>query len=158
LSIPQNYHQVVIMKIRIIIGVLIAMLLGASSITQAADSDVTFLDRTKVDEAFSKAQPLLVNAHYKVIAGRRVEPGVAELHEHDTDVFYVTEGSATFVTGGTLVDSKTESPGEIRAKSVAGGTTRHLKKGDVIVIPKGTPHWFTEVSGTFLYFVVKVTE
>jgi len=141
-------------------SVLIAILLGASKIAQATDSlgDVTFFDHAKVDEAFSKAQLLQGNAHYKVIAGRRVEPGVAELHEHDTDIFYVTEGSATFVTGGTLVEPKTESPGEIRAKSSTGGSPHRLTKGDIIIVPKGTPHWFTEISGTFLYLVVKVTE
>jgi mannose-6-phosphate isomerase-like protein (cupin superfamily) len=68
------------------------------------------------------------------------------------------DGSATFVTGGTAVDPKTTAPGEIRAKSITGGTERHLAKGDIIVIPHGIPHQFTQVSGPFLYFVVKVTQ
>jgi mannose-6-phosphate isomerase-like protein (cupin superfamily) len=68
------------------------------------------------------------------------------------------EGSATFVTGGTVVEPATTGPGEARGKAITGGTPRHLQKGDVIVIPKGVPHWFTEVSSPFLYFVVKVTE
>ena len=62
------------------------------------------------------------------------------------------------MTGGTLVEPVTAGPGETRGKAITGGTTRHLQKGDVIVIPKGVPHWFTEVSNPFLYFVVKVTE
>ena len=41
---------------------------------------------------------------------------------------------------------------------LTGGEEHHLKKGDVIVIPNGVPHKFTEVSGTFLYFVVKVSQ
>jgi quercetin dioxygenase-like cupin family protein len=39
-----------------------------------------------------------------------------------------------------------------------GGDTNHLAKGDVIIIPNGVPHWFTETSTPFLYFVVKVSK
>jgi len=139
---------------------LLVVACGLTSVTEAADSptEVIHFDHAKVDEAFAKGQLLLTNDHYKVITGHRVEPGVVEVHEHDTDVIYVVEGSATFVTGGKAVDSKPEKPGELRGGKIVDGTTRHLTKGDVIVIPKGIPHWFTEVSGAFLYFVVKVTE
>jgi len=51
-----------------------------------------------------------------------------------------------------------KSPGELVAKEIVGGVTRHLAKGDVIVIPNGVPHWFTETSTPFLYFVVKVSQ
>jgi glc operon protein GlcG len=111
-----------------------------------------------VDHAFSIGAPLLLNGLYKVQTGRRLVPGSVEVHTRDTDIFYVTDGSATFVTGGTAVDPKESGPGEIRAKSIVGGVERHLTKGDVIIIPKGVPHQFTEVTGPFLYFVVKVTE
>jgi len=81
-----------------------------------------------------------------------------EIHERDMDIFYILEGSATFVTGGKAKEPKTTGPGEIRAKEIVGGEDRHLVKGDVIVIPNGVPHWFKEVNGTFLYYVVKVTQ
>jgi glc operon protein GlcG len=101
---------------------------------------------------------VLQTNNYKVMAGRRVAPGEVEIHDKDTDVIYVTEGTATFVTGGTVADQHTISPGEIRAPKIAGGEEHHLKKGDVIVIPNGVPHQFTVVDGTFLYFVVKVSK
>jgi quercetin dioxygenase-like cupin family protein len=56
------------------------------------------------------------------------------------------------------VAPKATKPGEMTAKSITGGVEHHLQRGDVIVIPSGVPHQFTEVSGTFLYFVVKVTK
>lgn len=118
---------------------------------------VVLIEHPKVEAAFAQGLPLLANASFKVSAGRRVAPGNVELHTQDTDIFYITEGSATLVTGGAMVGPETIGPGEIRAKATTGGVTRHLAKGDVIVIPKGVPHWFTEVGGTFLYFVVKVT-
>jgi len=92
---------------------------------------------------------------YSVSAGRRDKPGQSELHEKDTDVFYVLQGTATFVTGGRMVDPKTTAPGEIRGSAIEGGETRTLSKDDVIVIPAGVPHWFKDVQGVFLYFVVK---
>jgi mannose-6-phosphate isomerase-like protein (cupin superfamily) len=141
---------------------LIAMLaLGLVSRVAAADApptDVVLLDHAKVAEAFAKGQPLLINSSYKIQAGRRLAPGNVEIHTNDTDIFYVMDGSATFVTGGTAENTKTTGPGEIRGDKITGGVERHLTKGDVIVIPAGVPHWFTEVSGTFLYFVVKVTK
>ena len=38
---------------------------------------------------------------------------------------------------------------------MTGGDVHQLKKGDVIIVPAGVPHWFKEVSNPFLYYVVK---
>lgn len=76
----------------------------------------------------------------------------------DTDIIYVTEGSAIFVTGGTAANQHTVSPGEIRAPQIAGGEEHHLAKGNVIVVPNGVPHQFTALNGPFLYLVVKVSK
>ena len=78
------------------------------------------------------------------------------MHTKDTDIFYMLEGSATLVTGGTLVDGKTTAPDEIRGSGIRGGETRRITKGDVVIIPAGVPHWFQEVSGPVTYFAVKV--
>jgi quercetin dioxygenase-like cupin family protein len=68
----------------------------------------------------------------------------------------VLRGQASFVTGGTPVNPKITGPGEIRADNVEGGTTRQLKPGDVVVVPKGTAHWFKKIDeAPFHYFVVK---
>lgn len=135
--------------------------LGLARLAMAADTPptgVVKIDHVKVDDAFAKGLPLMANSKYKISAGRRVTTGPVEIHANDTDIFYVVEGSATFVTGGTTVDQTTKAPGESNANAMTGGVTHHLTKGDVIVIPKGVPHWFTAVDSTFLYFVVKVTE
>jgi len=72
------------------------------------------------------------------------------------DIIYVLDGSATFVTGGTMVDGEPSEPDEIRGTAVTGGDTRRIAKGDVIIVPNGTPHWFQEVPGPLTYYVVKV--
>ena len=79
------------------------------------------------------------------------------MHDRDTDIIYVLDGTATLVTGGTAVDAKVTAADERRGASISGGTTRKLAKGDVIVVPRGTAHQFTEVQAPFLYYVVKVT-
>jgi mannose-6-phosphate isomerase-like protein (cupin superfamily) len=108
--------------------------------------------------AFAKGMPLLTNGNYTLRAGRRVGPGTVEVHPRDTDIFYVTEGEATIVTGGTPVNPKTAATGEISAEKISGGVPRRLTKGDVLVVPAGVPHWFTKVNGAVLYFLVKVTQ
>jgi glc operon protein GlcG len=91
-----------------------------------------------------------------VHTSRREKAGLAEVHTLDTDIIYVLDGTATFVTGGTAVDPKTVAPDEIRGTRIDGGDTRQLVKGNVIIVPSGTPHWFKDVSGTFLYYTIKV--
>jgi mannose-6-phosphate isomerase-like protein (cupin superfamily) len=100
--------------------------------------------------------PLLENGEYKIHASRRDAPGVAEIHTRDTDIIHVLEGSATFVTGGNVVQPKTIAPDEIRGPRIEHGQSRTISRGDVIVVPKSVPHWFREVDGPLLYYVVKV--
>lgn len=117
---------------------------------------VKYFPTPQVMKAFEKGMPLIEIANYKVHASHREEPGIAELHEKDTDIIYMIEGSATLVTGGSMVDGKTIEPEEIRGPAIRGGQSRRIVKGDVIVIPHGTPHWFKSVSGPIDYYVVKV--
>jgi uncharacterized protein GlcG (DUF336 family) len=123
---------------------------------QTSAPPVTYLPGKQVSQAFVKGMPLVRGMNYKVDASHRDEPGVVEVHTRDTDIIYMLEGSATLVTGGTLVDAKTIEPEEIRGRESMGGETRVITTGDVVVIPNGTPHWFKEVKGPINYYVVKV--
>ena len=146
------------MKTRTLIALLFAGMAGRAFSADAPPTDVVVLDRAKVDDAFAKGLPLLITSSYKIQTGRRVMPGIVEIHARDTDIFYITEGAATLTTGGTATATRTTGPGEIRGEKITGGVARKLTKGDVVVIPAGVPHWFSDVSGTFLYFVIKVTK
>ena len=117
---------------------------------------VTYIESGKVSAAFAKGAPLKETAEYKIHASRRTEPGLVEIHVYETDTIYVLEGSSLFITGGKVVNPKLTAPGEIRGTDVIGGEAHRLRKGDVMVVPEGVPHWFKEVDGTFLYYVVKV--
>ena len=95
--------------------------------------------------------------HYTMVAHREAT-GSSEVHQHEADIFVVEEGEATILTGGKLVNSRTEKPGELRGSSVAGGERHTLSTGDIIHIPAGTPHQLLIEKGKpFTYFVIKVT-
>jgi len=125
---------------------------GAGAISR----EVTYLPSDEVAAAFAKGKPLLEAENYKIHASRREAPGQAEVHTEDTDIIHVLTGTATFVTGGTVVGGRSTAPEEIRGASLEGGRTRTIQAGDVLVVPSGTPHWFKEVPAPMTYYVVKV--
>jgi len=131
--------------------VLTAFLTAAVLFGAAAGSTVTYVDRDKV----AKGGSLVTSPDYSVTVNQRKMAGQVEVHEKETDIFYVMEGEATFVTGGKMIGGKTSRPNQQLGTNIEGGETHHLKKGDVIVIPAGTPHWFKEVPNSIQYFTVK---
>jgi glc operon protein GlcG len=128
---------------------------GAMPATAIA-ADVVYLPGANVESAFAKGVPLLETAAYKIHASRREAAGRAEVHTHDTDIIRVLQGRATFVTGGRMIGGEATAAEEIRGGSIEGGERRALAPGDVIVVPEGVPHWFADVQGPLLYYVVKV--
>lgn len=89
----------------------------------------------------------------------RTRSGGAEQHDHYSDIFVALDGEATEVTGGSIVDSKESSPGELRGSRVDGGTGHVMHKGDIVHISPGTPHQTLVAPGkTFTYYVIKVAE
>jgi glc operon protein GlcG len=132
----------------------------------SADSPVTanllpvsYFSKTEVDEGFSKGAVLFDGSgdrNYMVHTSRREGPGMVEVHTKDTDILYVLKGSATIVTGGTMVDGKPITADEFRGREITGGESRKLVPGDAMIIPDHVPHWFREVRAPFLYYVIKV--
>jgi glc operon protein GlcG len=120
---------------------------------------VSYFKSADVTAAFAKGAVLFDGEdgrNYMVHASHRDAAGMAEVHELDADIIYVLEGSATFVTGGTAENLKPAAPNELRGSAIRGGETRRIVKGDVLIVPKGTPHWFQQVTSPFNYYVVKV--
>ncbi len=129
---------------------------GANTLANLHKAAVSYFEKDRVAAAFAKGAVLFDGSDkYMVHASHRDKAGVVEVHEQDADIIYVLEGSATFVTGGEIVGGKAIAPGEIRGADVKGGETRQIAKGDVIIVPAGTPHWFKEVPGPLNYYVVK---
>ena len=129
---------------------------AAALLLTAASPSVTYVSHDKVTTALAKGGPLVTAPDLLVQGSHRDKAGQVEVHDKETDVIYMVDGEATFVTGGTMVGGKVTRPSQWLGTDIQGGETHHLSKGDVIVVPAGVPHWFKEVLGTVSYYVVKV--
>src|SRR5579864_8869797 len=130
----------------------ITTLLTTAVLLTAADGKVTYVGHDKVASALAKGGSLVTAPDLLVSASHRDGKGHVEVHEKETDVFYVVDGDATFITGGTMVGGKLSKPGQWMGNDIQGGEVHRLTKGDVIVIPAGTPHWFKEVPKSISYY------
>jgi quercetin dioxygenase-like cupin family protein len=121
-----------------------------------SQAEVTYVGHAKVAEALAKGGSLVKASDLLVSGSHRDKGGQVEVHDNETDIFYVTDGSATLVTGGKMTGGRQTRPGQHLGTGIDGGQTHHLTKGDVVVIPAATPHWFKEVPKSVSYYVVKV--
>jgi mannose-6-phosphate isomerase-like protein (cupin superfamily) len=121
-------------------------------------TNAVFFDHTKTAEAFAKATHLYDAPDFTVQGGHREVPGQVEVHDKETDIIYILDGAATFVAGGKMIDGAISRPGQWLGKDISGGEERHLVKGDMVLVPAGTPHWFKSVSPQVTYSVVKVVK
>src|SRR5262245_56470855 len=80
----------------------------------------------------------------------------AELHDASDDVYYVLDGSATMVLGGKLDSPKEIDPGEWRSPQIIDGKTFEIKKGDLVVVPRGTPHQRSTANKDFTMILIKI--
>jgi glc operon protein GlcG len=122
---------------------------------QAVAAAIRHVPRTVVEQAYRDDANLVMADGFRVNASRRDGPGEAEVHLRETDIFYVREGRATLVTGGTVVEPRNVSATEVRGRAIERGEEHGLEAGDVITVPSGVPHWFKAVEAPFTYYVVK---
>ncbi len=81
----------------------------------------------------------------------------AEVHDASDDVYYVLEGSAQLTLGGKLENPREASAGEWKGARIIGGETFEIKKGDLIIVPRGTPHQRVSVKGKeFSMILIKI--
>lgn len=84
----------------------------------------------------------------------------AILHETKvTEIYYMLDGAATLVTGGTIPNARRSAPTighpSQRGPKIEGGVSRRVTKGDVIIIPGGTPHWWSNLEGDISYLIYR---
>ncbi len=63
-----------------------------------------------------------------------------EWHEYRDHLFYIYDGWTIYEVGGTPQHGYSTGPGEWLAPASEGATKITLRKGDYLVIPRGTPH------------------
>lgn len=139
----------------------------AQTVNIGRESQVTFVTAQQIDAAARAAKAKLRdgvwystfdnNKLFSTGVVRRTFPTFAEEHAGWTDVWYVIRGEGTIVTGGSLIEPKTESAGELRGPGISGGVARHVAPGDIITVPAGVPHWVSKISSKeIVYLMVKI--
>ena len=150
---------------------LVLILCGAATLALAQQpAEKTFTGAADVKTMIAKAknerkpdqpnfvQPLLLADPYKVNLEYRAE-GVdtnPNVHETEAEIFYVVEGGGTLTTGGKLRDEKRVNATNLTGTAIDGGTPRRIAKGDFILVPENTPHWFTKTEGALVVVTVHV--
>src|SRR5580700_11693195 len=102
------------------------------------------------------AQPMLELGGYNGHMEYRASVGNAAVHEKEAELFYVIDGSATLVTGGKLVDEKRTDATNLNGSAIEGGMERKIAKGDWVLVPENTPHWFSPINGVVVLFSMHV--
>jgi mannose-6-phosphate isomerase-like protein (cupin superfamily) len=129
---------------------------------------VTVFDHEKLDASFAKA---ISNGGSDVLWSRTSSKGTYNVSTHSresvkaackpegcshmgfTAVVYVVSGAATLVIGGA---AKAAAPDKFGGQSVQGGESHRISKGDVIIVPPDTIHWYKNVETPFRYIEVPV--
>jgi len=158
------------------VGVLFAL----SMLGDANPTSATYVAAADIQATLKKAPPTLVSDQpIRMVDAGGYNVGIAVVHrpaasslgspvEHDkvTEIYHVLEGAGTLVTGGTLVNPKrrpadapevrTVNGPSITGTSIQNGESRRIAAGDVIIIPAGVPHWFSEIQEPLAYVVFRV--
>ena len=128
---------------------------GIEKALHVIDKDIKSKDLVTKTEDLIGGEGLQVRVAIQYDAKKNVAQ--AEVHDAADDVFYVLEGSAELTLGGKLENPKESSAGEWKSDKIIGGTTYTIKKGDLIVVPRGTPHQrINTKSKTFSLLLIKI--
>jgi mannose-6-phosphate isomerase-like protein (cupin superfamily) len=94
---------------------------------------------------------------YNMEVRRLAGPQPILQHGKKSDFMVIQEGEGTFMSGGELVNGKAQGadPGDMSGDSIHGGTSRVLKAGDVMYVPAGIPHGFTETKDHVTFIMLR---
>ncbi len=153
----------------IIISLVLALVTAAAVAQQPASQAIkTFSSSADVEALIAKAKSerkegqaivaerILQLAPYNANLEYRAAVGPAAVHEKDAEMFYVIDGSGTMVTGGKLVKEARTNPENLSGTGIEGGMSRPIAKGDFIIVPENTPHWFSAINGTLVLMSLHV--
>jgi mannose-6-phosphate isomerase-like protein (cupin superfamily) len=91
-----------------------------------------------------------VTDQYFIHEVRRAQAGPPAVHHGWTELHFILAGGGTLVTGGTIKGGPTD-PGSV----IEGGVSHPVHKGDVIIVPPDTAHWYKQVDGSLTYLEVR---
>ena len=128
--------------------------------TFSTSSDVmALLAKAKADHKEGQTnvlEPILVLAPYRANLEYRTGVGPGAVHEKEAELMYVIDGSGTITTGGKLVAETRTNAENLSGTSIEGGTAKNVAKGDFLIVPENTPHWFSAINGTLILMTFHV--
>jgi mannose-6-phosphate isomerase-like protein (cupin superfamily) len=158
----------------ILAAIALSASLDAVAVEQAPQAPVpaTYISREDQEAVLAKQkaanvidQPIqasdVLGGKASVAMLHRVKPEASALiHHHVTETYYIVSGSGTLVTGGSLGDAKPIdlsrfNVGMSQQGTRMGGVSHRVKPGDIIIIPAGTPHSFSELDGPISYLTYR---
>jgi len=152
----------------IAISLVLTIVAAAAWAQQPAPPTKTFSSAADVAALIAKAkaehkdgQPIVAEnilrlAPYSANLEYRSSVGPAAVHEREAELFYVLDGSATLITGGKLANEKRTNAENLTGTGIEGGNTQAVAKGDVVIVPENTPHWFSAINGTIVLMSLHV--
>jgi len=139
---------------------LFAVLIGASALVAAADTPAaTYKTEAQLFSALKAgaATPDMQTAEvqnsdrHRINIVRRTKAAGPVAHEGFAELHHIVDGSGTLVTGGTIV-RPTGGRGTAGA-TIQNGVSRHVTKGDVVLVPSGMPHWYKDLDGPMITYL-----
>jgi len=156
---------------RTVATLLVVLVLGTRSFTQAPGtqappppapvpgSPATFKSGADLATALNSVKPnaagmfssnVTTNDQYRASVIKREKAAGALAHAGNSELLYILEGEGTMVTGGRLVPAANGKPA-----SVSDGISQRFVKGDVFIVPPGSPHWFASIDQPVTYLEVR---
>lgn len=153
----------------IAIATLAALALAVPAATMTGDKP-TVIPAADVKDAITQLVPkaqasgssgstLATTGNLALKLSVRTSSGGSEIHAHFDDLMIVEQGSATLITGGTVVGGTTSADGETHGSGIEGGIRKTINVGDVVIVPAGQPHQLLIAPGSvYAAMVAKVKE
>ena len=160
--------------VKTVLSVLAVLLVFSATAETQSNPKATFVTGADIKAFTKSAAPRIVDTggNYVGIGVQhrpKAEKGKAGnplIHSNVTEVYIITEGSATLATGGTMAHPTIfPADGKDNGEGIGLGFTgavenpsdvRVVVPGDIIIIPANCPHWFTVVPEDLTYLVIRI--
>lgn len=138
-------------------GLSAAVAISAGLAQEAPRPPGILKSRSQIDAELERSTPelgivagqvtqIVENDEGRIVVRRRLEgPNNASIHEDLTEIYQIVSGAGTFVTGGAIANP------EDRTAGLSGGVAQRVEAGDFVILPPGTPHWFSQIEGSITY-------
>src|SRR5436190_20067874 len=165
---------------RVIIGVVALLTFAASAFAQnQAPPNIAFdITKADIDLVLKNAPPSPPDRQLRVVDMGKYNLGVGIIHRgptsdkpgdpismiyHDytAETYIITSGSGVLTTGGTIVSKKASATVNVmngpsgNGSAGAGAYSRVVQEGDIIIIPPGVGHGWSQIKDHVTYLSVR---